>query len=81
MTSRSRVGITLVFLGAASAAAAAGPQEGGGSLFKTYCASCHGPEAKGDGPRGARGAKIQRPGRQLVAKQEKRPAPPRAVRL
>jgi mono/diheme cytochrome c family protein len=50
MTSRSRVVTTLVFLGAASAAAAADPQEGGGSLFKTYCASCHGPEAKGDGP-------------------------------
>jgi mono/diheme cytochrome c family protein len=23
---------------------------GGDSLFKTYCASCHGPSAKGDGP-------------------------------
>ena len=24
--------------------------EGGGELFKTYCASCHGVSAKGDGP-------------------------------
>jgi mono/diheme cytochrome c family protein len=50
MTNRSRVVATLLLLGAASAAAAADPQEGGGSIFKTYCASCHGPEANGDGP-------------------------------
>lgn len=23
---------------------------GGASVFRTYCAACHGPEAKGDGP-------------------------------
>jgi mono/diheme cytochrome c family protein len=50
MTNRSRVVTTLLFLGVASAAAAADPQEGGGSIFKTYCGSCHGTEAKGDGP-------------------------------
>jgi len=26
------------------------PREGGSAIFKTYCTSCHGSEAKGDGP-------------------------------
>ena len=36
--------------GAAAAAPADAGAEGGRSLFKTYCASCHGVTAKGDGP-------------------------------
>ena len=31
-------------------AAPTGPPPGGEALFKTYCASCHGRSAKGDGP-------------------------------
>ena len=42
----------LALSGAVLAAPAARAQEGyaGSDLFKTYCASCHGAKAKGDGP-------------------------------
>jgi mono/diheme cytochrome c family protein len=47
-------GVVLVSLllgsGMAPTAARAEQAEVGSSVFKTYCASCHGAEAKGDGP-------------------------------
>jgi mono/diheme cytochrome c family protein len=48
--------LTTLVLGAALAAAAADQRKdpaydvGGSYNFRTYCASCHGVEAKGDGP-------------------------------
>jgi mono/diheme cytochrome c family protein len=36
--------------GVPSGQAAAGPAVNGADLFRTYCAACHGREAKGDGP-------------------------------
>jgi mono/diheme cytochrome c family protein len=40
-----------LILGAAAARPDDGPvQTSGNADFKTYCASCHGPEARGDGP-------------------------------
>jgi mono/diheme cytochrome c family protein len=35
---------------AQSGQASAGPAANGADLFRTYCAACHGREAKGDGP-------------------------------
>jgi mono/diheme cytochrome c family protein len=49
MTRTSGVVTTLLLLGA-GAAWADEPQATGSAIFRTYCASCHGPEAKGDGP-------------------------------
>ena len=49
MTRTSGIVTTLLLLGA-GAAWADEPQATGGAIFRTYCASCHGPEAKGDGP-------------------------------
>lgn len=41
----------MLLLGARSAPASEDEvQTGGSAIFKTYCASCHGREAKGDGP-------------------------------
>lgn len=36
--------------GARAAGAGAAPPEDGAQIFRTYCASCHGTRAKGDGP-------------------------------
>jgi mono/diheme cytochrome c family protein len=41
---------TLLVIGSGQTASAQEAQTAGGAIFKTYCASCHGPEAKGDGP-------------------------------
>lgn len=50
-------GISIVFVMASIAWSASGAradepdaQTSGSSIYKTYCASCHGPEARGDGP-------------------------------
>ena len=52
--------IAAAILGLAWSAQRAGPPKErlidsieGRALYKTYCATCHGPEAKGDGPRAA----------------------------
>jgi mono/diheme cytochrome c family protein len=42
----------------------------GGSLFKTYCAVCHGKEAKGDGPL-AEGLRIRPADLTTIAKRDK----------
>jgi mono/diheme cytochrome c family protein len=42
----------------------------GGSLFKTYCGSCHGKEAKGDGPL-ADNLRIRPPDLTLIARHNK----------
>lgn len=44
--------LPIVFGGAGLAAAAPSPVtvESGPAVFKSYCASCHGPDAKGGGP-------------------------------
>ena len=42
----------------------------GGSLFRTYCASCHGKEAKGDGPL-ADNLRVRPPDLTLLAKKNK----------
>jgi mono/diheme cytochrome c family protein len=42
----------------------------GGSLFRTYCASCHGTEAKGDGPL-AENLRIRPADLTLIAKRNK----------
>ena len=42
----------------------------GGSLFRTYCASCHGKEAKGDGPL-ADNLRVRPPDLTLLAKENK----------
>ena len=42
----------------------------GGSIFRTYCASCHGTEAKGDGPL-ADNLRIRPPDLTLLAKRNK----------
>jgi len=39
-----------VVVGATAAASPALSTESGSALFHTYCASCHGPQGKGDGP-------------------------------
>ena len=47
-------GLGLVAMAVMLAAVPGGGQERGGvdgsSVFKTYCSSCHGPQARGDGP-------------------------------
>jgi mono/diheme cytochrome c family protein len=55
--------ITMVIFGLTWASQRAGPpKEGliasiqGPALYKAYCAACHGPEAKGDGPVDAQGS-------------------------
>jgi mono/diheme cytochrome c family protein len=58
MQTRSSVRFLLVALAVLAAPLAAAAQteqtpaiaEGGSSLFRTYCASCHGTSARGDGP-------------------------------
>jgi mono/diheme cytochrome c family protein len=45
---RADVSVVVAFPGQADAADTA--QTAGSSLFKTYCATCHGVEARGDGP-------------------------------
>jgi mono/diheme cytochrome c family protein len=51
MMSKSVVLTGLLFLGAGPVWAGDSQVEvSGQAIFKTYCASCHGPEAKGDGP-------------------------------
>lgn len=42
----------------------------GGSIFRTYCASCHGQEAKGDGPL-ADNLRVRPPDLTLIAKSGK----------
>jgi mono/diheme cytochrome c family protein len=49
MTRTSGLLTTLLLLGA-GATWADEPQATGSAIYRTYCASCHGPEAKGDGP-------------------------------
>ena len=44
------VGLAAVLCWAASAPAEETTHESGSSIFRTYCASCHGLSAKGDGP-------------------------------
>jgi mono/diheme cytochrome c family protein len=40
----------LAWAASACAEEAGDPHESGSSLYGTYCASCHGPSGKGDGP-------------------------------
>ena len=42
--------VACVALAAGPAAAQTGDAQNGAYLFRTYCASCHGPSALGDGP-------------------------------
>ena len=42
----------------------------GGSIFRTYCASCHGQEAKGDGPL-ADNLRVRPPDLTLIARSNK----------
>lgn len=69
------VAITLgVFLALAPAASAqeekTATRTGGSSLFRTYCAACHGVEAKGDGPI-ASSLRVAPPDLTLLAKRAK----------
>ena len=59
MTVRSvgALSLTVMIFGLASGAQRASPAQraadrlySGAALYKTYCAACHGPEAKGNGP-------------------------------
>jgi mono/diheme cytochrome c family protein len=50
MAGGTALGITLAALLAAPAASVSVTVESGDALFRTYCASCHGPGGKGDGP-------------------------------
>ena len=43
-------GIAAAFVSPASAQETPVPRTAGSSLFRTYCATCHGTQAKGDGP-------------------------------
>jgi mono/diheme cytochrome c family protein len=49
-TALAAIGLAARLAAAPPAAAAAVTVESGDWLFKTYCASCHGPSGKGDGP-------------------------------
>lgn len=57
MATTTRACAAILFLGAATTVAASAqeraeaiPGKSGDALFKTYCGSCHGKTAKGDGP-------------------------------
>jgi len=49
-TTPALVAALLALPATAPTALAEEAQAGGGAIFKTYCSSCHGAEAKGDGP-------------------------------
>lgn len=85
MERRSLITVAIPFglcLAVASAAAAQDEKPvsriGGSSLFRTYCAACHGSEAKGDGPI-ASSLRVTPPDLTLLSKRAKGPFPEEEV--